>query len=81
MKFLIPFTVALLLDVSGSTQSQLQAIRTAANAFIKLIDYPQGHDVLISALLCVSALSFSRLGFIAVTQRGFQPQPKVALFK
>ncbi len=30
-----PFTVALLLDVSGSTQSRLQAIRTAANAFIK----------------------------------------------
>lgn len=29
-----PFTVALMLDVSGSTQSQLQAIRTAANAFI-----------------------------------------------
>lgn len=30
-----PFTVALLLDVSGSTQFQLQAIRTAANTFIK----------------------------------------------
>ena len=30
-----PFTVALLLDVSGSTQSQLSAIRTAANTFIK----------------------------------------------
>ena len=30
-----PFTVALLLDVSGSTQSQLHAIRVAANAFIK----------------------------------------------
>lgn len=29
-----PFTVALLLDVSGSTQTQLQALRTAANAFI-----------------------------------------------
>jgi Ca-activated chloride channel family protein len=29
-----PFTVALLLDVSGSTQSRLQAIRAAANAFI-----------------------------------------------
>jgi VWFA-related protein len=30
-----PFTVALLLDVSGSTQKQLEAIRTAANTFIK----------------------------------------------
>lgn len=30
-----PFTVALLLDVSGSTQTQLQAIREAANVFIK----------------------------------------------
>ena len=30
-----PFTVALLLDVSGSTQTQLQAIRAAANTFIK----------------------------------------------
>lgn len=30
-----PFTVALLLDVSGSTQTRLQAIRSAANAFIK----------------------------------------------
>lgn len=29
-----PFTVALLLDVSGSTQTQLQAIRAAANTFI-----------------------------------------------
>jgi Ca-activated chloride channel homolog len=29
-----PFTVALMLDVSGSTQSQLQAIRSAANAFV-----------------------------------------------
>src|SRR5687768_12848091 len=32
-----PFTVALLLDVSGSTQTQLQAIRAAANTFIKLL--------------------------------------------
>lgn len=30
-----PFTVALLLDVSGSTQSRLEAIRRAANTFIK----------------------------------------------
>lgn len=30
-----PFTVALLLDVSGSTQTQLNAIRAAANEFIK----------------------------------------------
>jgi Ca-activated chloride channel family protein len=30
-----PFTVALLLDVSGSTQSSLDAIRAAANTFIK----------------------------------------------
>lgn len=29
-----PFTVALLLDVSGSTQTRLQAIRAAANAFL-----------------------------------------------
>jgi len=29
-----PFTVALLLDVSGSTQNQLQAIRSAANGFL-----------------------------------------------
>ena len=29
-----PFTLALLLDVSGSTQARLQAIRQAANAFI-----------------------------------------------
>ena len=29
-----PFTVALLLDVSGSTQSRLQSIRSAANTFI-----------------------------------------------
>lgn len=29
-----PFTVALMLDVSGSTQTQLQAIRGAANAFL-----------------------------------------------
>jgi Ca-activated chloride channel family protein len=29
-----PFTVALMLDVSGSTQTQLQAIRSAANTFI-----------------------------------------------
>lgn len=29
-----PFTVALLLDVSGSTQTRLQAIRAAANTFI-----------------------------------------------
>lgn len=30
-----PFTVALLLDVSGSTQTRLQAIRAAANSFIR----------------------------------------------
>ena len=30
-----PFTVALLLDVSGSTQTRLQTIRAAANTFIK----------------------------------------------
>src|ERR1051325_12188539 len=30
-----PFTVALLLDVSGSTQTRLEAIRLAANTFIK----------------------------------------------
>jgi len=30
-----PFTVALLLDVSGSTQTRLQEIRAAANAFVR----------------------------------------------
>jgi len=29
-----PFTVALMLDVSGSTQSQLSQIREAANTFV-----------------------------------------------
>jgi VWFA-related protein len=39
-----PFTVALLLDVSGSTQSQLEAIRSAANTFIKRL---RPHDRLL----------------------------------
>lgn len=39
-----PFTVALLLDVSGSTQSRLQSIREAANAFIKRL---RPHDRLL----------------------------------
>ena len=42
-----PFTVALLLDVSGSTQTQLQAIRTAANTFIKRLR-PNDQLILIS---------------------------------
>src|SRR4030095_5038610 len=39
-----PFTLALLLDVSGSTQARLQAIRQAANAFISRL---RPHDQLL----------------------------------
>jgi Ca-activated chloride channel family protein len=42
-----PFTVALLLDVSGSTQTQLQAIRAAANAFINRLR-PNDQIILVS---------------------------------
>ncbi|HKP47941.1 MAG TPA: VWA domain-containing protein [Pyrinomonadaceae bacterium] len=42
-----PFTVALLLDVSGSTQAHLDAIRQAANAFIKRLR-PQDRLMLVS---------------------------------
>ena len=42
-----PFTVALLLDVSGSTQTQLQAIRAAANAFISRLR-PNDQLILVS---------------------------------
>src|SRR5882672_7960551 len=34
-----PFTVALMLDVSGSTQSQLSQIRDAANTFVSRLRY------------------------------------------
>jgi Ca-activated chloride channel family protein len=42
-----PVTVALLLDVSGSTQTQLQAIRAAANAFINRLR-PNDQLILVS---------------------------------
>ena len=42
-----PFTVALLLDVSGSTQTRLQAIRAAANAFISRLR-PNDRLILVS---------------------------------
>ena len=42
-----PFTVALVLDVSGSTQTQLQAIRAAANAFISRLR-PNNQLILVS---------------------------------
>jgi len=42
-----PFTVALLLDVSGSTQTQLEAIRAAANAFINRLR-PNDQLILVS---------------------------------
>ena len=42
-----PFTVALLLDVSGSTQTRLQAIRAAANAFINRLR-PNDRLILVS---------------------------------
>ncbi|HEV2883567.1 MAG TPA: VWA domain-containing protein [Pyrinomonadaceae bacterium] len=42
-----PFTVALLLDVSGSTQTHLQAIRVAANTFIKRLR-PNDRLILVS---------------------------------
>jgi Ca-activated chloride channel family protein len=42
-----PFTVALLLDVSGSTQTRLQAIRAAANGFISRLR-PNDRLILIS---------------------------------
>ncbi|HEV7397984.1 MAG TPA: VWA domain-containing protein [Pyrinomonadaceae bacterium] len=42
-----PFTVALLLDVSGSTQTRLQAIRSAANAFITRLR-PNDRIILVS---------------------------------
>ena len=42
-----PFTVALLLDVSGSTQTRLQAIRAAANGFISRLR-PNDRLILVS---------------------------------
>lgn len=42
-----PFTVALLLDVSGSTQTRLQAIRAAANTFISRLR-PNDQLILVS---------------------------------
>jgi Ca-activated chloride channel family protein len=69
-----PFTVALLLDVSGSTQSRLQAIREAANAFIKrlrpndrllIISFDGKINVLTEAV-SLSALRQKRLRLNAV---------------
>lgn len=69
-----PFTVALLLDVSGSTQSRLQAIREAANTFIKrlrpndrllIISFDGKINVLTEAV-SLSALRQKRLHLDAV---------------
>lgn len=70
-----PFTVALMLDVSGSTQSQLSQIREAANTFVSRL---RGNDQLMAITFdgqihvltepdSVSAIRKARLHIPAVT--------------
>src|SRR6266850_173019 len=70
-----PFTVALMLDVSGSTQSQLSQIREAANTFVSRLRYNDrmmavtfdGKINVLTEAADVSAIRRSKLHIPAVT--------------